>query len=45
MLVKGEIYHVFTKSIADYRIFNQEDDFERMRQLIKYYQNENDLRL
>lgn len=45
LLVTGEIYHIFTKSIADYRIFNNDDEFERMLQLIKYYQIENDLRL
>lgn len=45
LLTNGEIYHVFTKSIADYKIFNQNSDFERMLQLIKYYQVENDLRL
>lgn len=38
ILTTGEIYHVFTRSIADYVVFNNDDDFERMRQLIKYYQ-------
>lgn len=36
-LVNGEVYHVCSKSIAGFKIFNGPDDFERMRQLIKYY--------
>jgi putative transposase len=36
-LVNGEVYHVCSKSIAGFKIFNTLDDFERMRQLIKYY--------
>lgn len=44
LLVSGEIYHIFTRSIADYRIYNNNDEFGRMRQLVKYYQFENDLR-
>lgn len=44
LLVTGEYYHVFSRSIADFRIFNQEDEFLRMRQLLKYYQIENELR-
>ncbi|MBM2821151.1 MAG: hypothetical protein HW405_911 [Candidatus Berkelbacteria bacterium] len=37
LLVNGEIYHIFTRSIADYRVFNNRNEFERMRRLIKYY--------
>lgn len=36
-LVNGGVYHVCSKSIAGFKIFNTPDDFERMRQLIKYY--------
>ncbi len=36
--VTGEIYHVFTKSIAGFRIFNDEDEFLRIKELIRYYQ-------
>ena len=36
-LTTGEIYHVFNKSIAGYEIFNCEDDFHRMRQMLLYY--------
>lgn len=38
----GEVYHVFTRSIADFRIFNNENDFLRMQQIIKYYKVAND---
>ena len=41
MLVTGEIYHVFNKSIAGYEIFNYEEDFLRMRQMLLYYCIEN----
>lgn len=44
-LVKGEIYHIFTRSIADYQIFNDNQEFERMWQLVKYYQIDADVRL
>lgn len=43
-LVTGEIYHIFTRSIADYIIFNNDTDFERMRQLIRYYRVSNDVK-
>ena len=36
-LVTGEIYHVFNKSIAHYKIFNDEQDFLRITQMIRYY--------
>ncbi|MDP2653690.1 MAG: transposase [Candidatus Omnitrophota bacterium] len=36
--VAGEIYHVFNKSIAGFRIFQVEADFVRMRYLMRYYQ-------
>ncbi|HLB95783.1 MAG TPA: transposase [Patescibacteria group bacterium] len=37
-LVDGEVYHIFDRSIADFVIFNNREELERMRQLIKYYQ-------
>jgi putative transposase len=37
LLATGETYHVFTRSIADYKVFNNQGEFKRMRQLIKYY--------
>ena len=35
-----KIYHVMTKSIAGYVIFNNEKEYLRMKQLIRYYQVE-----
>jgi len=39
-LVTGEIYHVFNKSIAEYKIFNNDPEFLRMINVICYYQSE-----
>lgn len=39
-LVSGEIYHVFSRSIAEYIIFNNREEYGRMRKLIRYYQRE-----
>lgn len=44
VLTNGEIYHIFTRSIAEFKIFNNDSDFERMRRLIKYYQMDNEIR-
>jgi len=44
LLVTGEIYHIFTRSIADFQIFNNKNDFLRMQQLIKYYGIKNEMR-
>jgi len=33
-----EVYHVFSKSIAGFKIFNNEAEFQRMRDLFWYYQ-------
>ncbi len=44
VLVEGQYYHIFNKSIANYEIFNNADEFLRMKQSLKYYQIENDLR-
>lgn len=43
-MANGEIYHVFNRSIADFVIFNDQNEMERMRQLIKYYLVEQDLK-
>lgn len=37
-LATGEIYHVFSKSIAGFRIFNNDSEFSRMFQTIRHYQ-------
>jgi len=39
-LVKGEIYHIFTKSIAGFKIFNNNSEFERVLDVIRYYQKD-----
>lgn len=36
-LVKDGIYHVMNKSIAGYQIFNTPKDYERMRQMLRYF--------
>lgn len=45
ILTSGEVYHIFSRSIADYVIFNDENEYERMRQSIRYYKTDNYLRL
>ncbi len=37
-LVTGQIYHIYSKSIFGYKIFNRANDFKRMLLLIQYYQ-------
>ncbi len=44
LLVPGQVYHIFNRSIANYEIFNNDDEFLRMKRLLKYYQVNNDLR-
>jgi putative transposase len=41
MLTTGEIYHTLTRSIADFKIFNNASDFSRMKDVLKYYRFEN----
>lgn len=36
-LVEGEIYHIFTKSIAGFRIFNSNKDFQRAIETLFFY--------
>ena len=43
-LVTDGIYHVFNRSIAGFHIFNNNEEFLRMKQLMKYYQIKNELR-
>lgn len=38
LLVEGKIYHVFNKSIAEFKIFNNESEFSRMVDTVRYYQ-------
>ena len=39
-LVKGEIYHIYSKSIADFKIFNSVHDYERMQDELLFYSTE-----
>ena len=41
LLVNNEVYHVMSRSIANYQIFNTDKDYSRMIDLLKYYQREN----
>ena len=45
MLSNDQIYHIYTKSIAGYEIFNDDDEFQKMIQMIDYYQYETQLKL
>ncbi|MDP2929972.1 MAG: transposase [Candidatus Omnitrophota bacterium] len=38
ILSTGGVYHVFNKSIANFKIFNNEIEFLRMTHAVKYYQ-------
>ena len=37
-IVTGEVYHVYSKSIAGYTIFNNDPEYARMHKLFHYYQ-------
>ena len=39
-LLVGQIYHIFSKSISGYKIFRDDDEYERMKDLLKYYRTE-----
>lgn len=39
-LVSGKSYHVFNKSIANFKIFNTDDEYLRMKNAIRYFQVE-----
>jgi len=39
-LAEGEVYHIFSKSIAGFEIFRQELEYQRMKNLISYYKQE-----
>ena len=40
-LANEEVYHVFTKSIAGFRVFNSPADFERILKTIVFYNTQN----
>jgi len=37
-LATGEVYHIYNRSIAEFKIFNTESDFLRIKNMIRYYQ-------
>lgn len=39
-LISGQAYHVFTRSIANFQIFNNENEFSRILEVARYYQRE-----
>lgn len=39
-LITGSVYHIFTKSIAGYKIFRSARDYSRMMEMIKFYRHE-----
>ncbi len=41
LLVNENVYHVISRSIARYTIFNNDDEYVRMIQLLRFYQREN----
>lgn len=43
LLVTGEVYHIFNKSIAEFKIFNNDSDYSRIINVICYYQREKPL--
>lgn len=43
-LATGEVYHIFNRSIADYKIFNNNGEYFRMMNLLKYYQIKNEIK-
>ncbi|MBU0693990.1 MAG: transposase [Candidatus Omnitrophica bacterium] len=40
-LVEGKIYHIFSKSIAGFKIFGNDSEYERMRNMLRYYKVDN----
>lgn len=40
LLIEGQVYHIFTRSIAAYKIFNNDHEYARMLDAISYYQRE-----
>lgn len=40
LIVSGQVYHIFSKSIAEFIIFRNAREYERMIDLLKYYQIE-----
>ncbi|MBM2820277.1 MAG: hypothetical protein HW405_37 [Candidatus Berkelbacteria bacterium] len=43
-LITDQVYHIFNRSIAEYKIFNNGEEFYRMMDLLKYYQIRNEIK-
>lgn len=43
-LINDKIYHLFSRSIANYKIFNDKKEFARLLHLLRYYQFESNQR-
>ncbi|MCM8804711.1 MAG: transposase [Candidatus Omnitrophica bacterium] len=43
-LVNEQIYHIYAKSIAEYKIFKSNTDFLRMEELLNYYKFEQSIK-
>jgi putative transposase len=41
VLSVGEVYHIFSRSIAGYRIFTRDRDYNRMLMILEYYRQAN----
>jgi len=41
ILAVNSVYHIFTKSIAGYKIFNNDDDYKRIVRTIAFYNQDN----
>ena len=41
ILTTGEVYHVFSRSIAGFKIFNADNNYQRIIGALKFYQNKN----
>jgi len=39
--LNGEVYHICNKSIAGFRIFNNDEDYNRMLKLMTFYNSQN----
>lgn len=40
-LLTGEVYHIFSKSKSGFQVFRSDADYARMKDLLRYYNNEN----
>jgi REP element-mobilizing transposase RayT len=38
---QSQLYHVYTKSISDFHIYRRHEDFQRMIEIVRYYQYAN----